>query len=293
MRLEKRPANPLPKNYVPPQGTPYKVKTGDSWVTVADSLQMDVWDLIAFNFQTRDPQEVNWYLRENVGCCWPTRDHKNWMFSTDADPGVIYLPQQVIRLPPIQITPDPADPGKVSGIWFGIGGKEGGQFFLVGKETAVIKMWSWDSMDDSFWMSFDGWRLGPGLGGSIGTVVVIITCLVHPRDLQGEIIGGADFNASLGEKWDSFLKPLKEAKELTRLGKAAKGLLTVAQWEKMRDLVKDAISAAGIKTAGYAPQVVVLDVPGAGWGLEISAFYGLAEVDVTEMSLKSSYRRNR
>lgn len=101
MPIERRPANPLPKNFVPKGGVPYKVETGDSWKRVAQRLGIPVWDLIQFNFptvaKTRNRQqrmaEVNWYLRRNVGCKKATRDNKNWMFTSNAKPGIIYLPK--------------------------------------------------------------------------------------------------------------------------------------------------------------------------------------------------------
>jgi hypothetical protein len=91
MPTEKAPNNPLSQNYVPVGGTPYRVKTGDDWQSVARTAGVDVWALIEFNFKTRNPAEVNWYLRRNVGCRRATGDNKNWMFSSDAATGN-YLP---------------------------------------------------------------------------------------------------------------------------------------------------------------------------------------------------------
>jgi hypothetical protein len=55
--------------------------------------------LIEFNFKTRQPEEVNWYLRRNVGCTRSTRDGLNWLFA-GAKRGVIYIP------PPATAPPD-------------------------------------------------------------------------------------------------------------------------------------------------------------------------------------------
>ncbi|HEY5814495.1 MAG TPA: LysM domain-containing protein [Terrimicrobiaceae bacterium] len=65
LRTEKRPAKQAP--FPPAGGIPYKVVDGDNWVSVAKKFTLDVKKLIAFNFQTNDPGEVNWYLREKVG----------------------------------------------------------------------------------------------------------------------------------------------------------------------------------------------------------------------------------
>jgi hypothetical protein len=82
----------VPQNFRPKGGTPYRVQDGDNWTSVARRAAVDVWDLIDFNFRTRNPDEVNWYLRRNVGCRKTTGDGKNYVFSSDANPGVVYLP---------------------------------------------------------------------------------------------------------------------------------------------------------------------------------------------------------
>jgi hypothetical protein len=92
MPIEKRPANPIPKGTQPPLSKGHRVKDGENWNSVAKDAGMDVWNLIEFNFKTRDPAEVNWYLRNNVGCVLHTADGKNYRFSSAATPGVIYLP---------------------------------------------------------------------------------------------------------------------------------------------------------------------------------------------------------
>ncbi len=107
MPLEKAPANPVPPTYVPPGGTPYKVKDRDSWATVAASCGVSPLKLVEFNFGTREPQEINWYLHYRVGCNAVTRDHHNYMFSAAASPGVIYLPPTATGSP-VPPSPTPA-----------------------------------------------------------------------------------------------------------------------------------------------------------------------------------------
>lgn len=95
MPIERAPSNPLPPNYVPQGGTSYRVKDGDDWHSVARQFQVNVAQLIAFNFKTNRPEEVNWYLRRSVGCNKPTDDGDNWIFSSSASPGIIYIPNRV------------------------------------------------------------------------------------------------------------------------------------------------------------------------------------------------------
>jgi hypothetical protein len=61
-----------------------------------------VWALIEFNFQTHDPDEVNWYLQELVGCRHSKDGGRNYAF-LGADPkrGKIYLPP--VPPPPVPI----------------------------------------------------------------------------------------------------------------------------------------------------------------------------------------------
>jgi LysM domain len=96
MPMERAPIHPLPRNYQPAQSTPYRVKNGDRWETVASQFGVSVNKLINFNFGTNKTDEVNWYLKRNVGCNI-TIDGINWAFSSSANPGIIYIPMKEIN----------------------------------------------------------------------------------------------------------------------------------------------------------------------------------------------------
>ncbi|MEO8128349.1 MAG: hypothetical protein ABI822_14710 [Bryobacteraceae bacterium] len=69
----------------------YRVKDNDSWVSLATADgAANPWDLIEPNFGTRSPEEVNWYLREYLGCNLVTPDEHNYRFSLSAKPGLIW-----------------------------------------------------------------------------------------------------------------------------------------------------------------------------------------------------------
>jgi hypothetical protein len=93
-----KPATPVSKTYRPPGGVPYKVKDGDSWVSLAREKGLSPWALIRYNYpdlppdKSRAAKEVNWYLENLVGCTKLTADQKNYCFSSTAAPGYIYLP---------------------------------------------------------------------------------------------------------------------------------------------------------------------------------------------------------
>jgi hypothetical protein len=79
-------------------GTAYKVKDGDDWSSIARANGVDAGALIAFNFKTSNPDEINWYLREKVGCRMESPDRDNYKFSSRDVPGIIYIPK--VAAPP-------------------------------------------------------------------------------------------------------------------------------------------------------------------------------------------------
>jgi hypothetical protein len=297
MPIEKRPQNPLPRNHKPAGGTPYKVKTNDDWYSVAKANGIAPLDLIYFNFHTRDPAEINYYLRMNVGCTKHTRDQKNWMFSSDASPGVIYLPPKAGWKRPPAPPPGPPIPGaeppiaakpERSGVWFGIGGQTGGHLAIVGKDTVEAVLYSMETHQDRFWLNVDGYRVGPGLGGSVGVVIVVATGGKHPNNFNGVKVTGVDFQANLGGKWGDLAKGLKGLNAVSKFAKAGKIIdktISIAEWEKVRDLIWNAIKAGAINTKSDKPEVNVMAIPGAGIGLELSLFYGFGEVQVHGITL--------
>jgi hypothetical protein len=97
MALEKKPKKIVPADYVPFGSFPYAVRDADNWWAVASRFKVDVHYLIWFNFRTNVPEEVNWYLRERVGCTRTTADGKNFVFcGADRKKGVIHIPLNTV-----------------------------------------------------------------------------------------------------------------------------------------------------------------------------------------------------
>jgi len=107
MANEREPDDPLPANFEP-EGfvEKHSVSDGEDWASVAAKYNVNVKDLIYFNFHTNIPEEVNWYLRRNTGCNVSKDGGRNWAFSSSADPGLIYIPpSEVIDMEPFEVPP--------------------------------------------------------------------------------------------------------------------------------------------------------------------------------------------
>jgi len=91
-----------------PPGTP-----DDTWESVARQYNLDVHQLIYFNFNTNNPKEVNWYLHTYIGCNTPSPSGWNWTFK-GAKPGIIYIPIQRIDMDAEEMD---GSPGVTDFIW--------------------------------------------------------------------------------------------------------------------------------------------------------------------------------
>src|SRR5438046_9214035 len=93
MANEREPDNPLPADFVTDgKIADHRVSDGEDCASVAAQYNVNVKDLIYFNFHTNVPEEVNWYLRRNTGCNVSKDGGRNWAFSSSADPGIVYIP---------------------------------------------------------------------------------------------------------------------------------------------------------------------------------------------------------
>jgi hypothetical protein len=91
--IEKAPRHPVPRNVSLANSTNYRVKTGDSWASIARDNGLQPAALIRANYRTIDPAEVNWYLHHYVGCRKTTADGHNYVFDSADSPGLIGIPQ--------------------------------------------------------------------------------------------------------------------------------------------------------------------------------------------------------
>jgi hypothetical protein len=247
---------------------------------------MSARDLCFFNFKTRKPPEINWYLHHKVGCRKQTRDGNNYMFSAADNPGIVYLPKQG-HPPPV------GDVKKKNtqrlNSWVGVVGKGGTQFAIIGIETVAGLAVSLDDWTD--WMAVTASinRLGPGWGASGGVAVVYIIGVSSPSQLNGhQQLEDMDFNLALGMNIGKAVKTGSKAKELQplvdllrKIGAKSPALLkklvkdkpdTWAEFAKIGRQLNDTLGAS----AATEPKVFMVDVPFSGGGFELSWFKGLS-----------------
>jgi hypothetical protein len=283
---------PSPLDYVPPNSVTYEPTAHDSFDSLAQRPDMQnagvsSYDRCYFNFKTRNPAEINWYLYHKVGCRHATRDHANYMFSMADDPGIVYLPKAGAILPAHETKEEPA-----FNAWLGIVCKAGTMFVVDGIETVAGAVVSLD--DPTKWMAIGASvsRLGIGWGATGGFSFVLITGVSKPQQLNRYQDMSTDFNVALGKNWGKMLqagakykkfKPIIEA--MAKIGaKTPDALKKLVKTEPDRyfDLVKAVRSVrdyGNLKAEGD-PEVFMWDVPFVNLfgdlGAEVSFFKALS-----------------
>lgn len=76
----------------------HRVKTGESLESIAGQYGLTWQDLARFNFGTDEPNEVNRCLHAYTGCRQRTKDRKNYVFTDDDKPGLLYIPKPKLEL---------------------------------------------------------------------------------------------------------------------------------------------------------------------------------------------------
>lgn len=71
----------------------HKVQTGETLDSVARGAGLTWQELARFNWGTSVPKQINDHLRDEVGCTKKTQDGHNYIFTSDDDPGIVYVPR--------------------------------------------------------------------------------------------------------------------------------------------------------------------------------------------------------
>lgn len=293
--------NPLPSelNYVPANSVAYKVKKNDSFYTLAEkpeikALGLKPIDLCYFNFKTKKQTEINWYLFNKVGCRNKTYDQMNFTFGDYDQPGVIYLPRP--GAPPIKEATEPETPKSYTKMWLGIAAKYSLQLAVPGLDMFAGWVVSMDYNRKAMWIKGKVGRAGLGIGGGIGSSIIIITGVSEPDEIANYSHRDWDWNFSLGVAWGTFVETsTKAGKFLPLLNtiSAVKAFTPEAlrRWiitdpDGYAGLVKAALAFKennGLKTGGK-PTVYVIDTPVSA-GMEVSVFYAETSISSVQSDL--------
>ncbi len=183
-------------------------------------------------------------------------------------------------------------------IWFGIGGSYGGHFFLIGKTSGHAVFFSATDYKKSFVLTTEKWRLGPGLGGSWGVALMVITSMNHPSQLSSHTSSGVDFVFGVGTRWGEVVKKLKYSKTIKRIIESvakAKGVaknpltrsllkLDFNDWASIAKRITELVAATGMKTDDYKPNIIAIGIPLPYSALEVSVAWGFEQYRVESIS---------
>jgi len=270
MPLLKLPANLVPRNFVPALFTSYKVKAGDTLASIAQAHGMEVWELIYENFKTLDPLEANWYLKNYVGCTQETRDKVNLVFSSSDNPGIIYVP---IRNPHSPVLPiNTPTQSALNTVWAGVAKGHSADLFVAGAfDLTGIVYNLGDNAPNvrNAVLNINGYKVGPGLGGSIGATLVIAYGYPQARDMVGEV-SGFDFDLAVVAKLGDLLKGLKG------IGTA---LDTLDKFKKVRYVAEQTIKTTMNGMPG-SKGIITLPIPFAGVGIHVWAGFKSGNISV-------------
>jgi len=185
--------------------------------------------------------------------------------------------------PPQKTTPpkQKSDEHRFNKRWMGIGAKAGGQLLFGGVESAAAKMWCLGN-GESFNLEIISGRFGIGLGGSGGAVAVIGFGFSIPYELHGKKSNDWGLSVALTQKFisKSTLQSIRNAKifldTLDAAGNYVAATRTAAQAFKLAEILQHLRNSLhtvyqGLETAKQSG-IIVIDLPLAGAGLELSVY---------------------
>jgi hypothetical protein len=184
-------------------------------------------------------------------------------------------------------------------IWFGVGAKVGGQLIGAGFESTTGYVFNLENPAFNAPFTLENIRLGPGLGGGVGACVLFVLNCRSVLTLHNTDVKDWGLNLAVGAKLDGLVKLLRGAKEFEQLWPVARQALRVVGQMRggtvqmartvpaaMRGIGLTADSLEKIKWATTVlwnltdaynsqgkPFVLALDIPGVGYGLELSLVY--------------------
>jgi hypothetical protein len=187
--------------------------------------------------------------------------------------------------------------------WFGVFFKVGGHLAVAGQESGTGVIASTADFSAKYGIAIETGRVGPGLGGSAGIAVGILTGFPSALAMKGKRSEGWDFGLALAENWGSYLNLFNDggkyaelAQLLHKLGPMMKmtdnakqissqieNLGGLADIYKVYQAGDSAIGGAGeTATQSDAQTINLFDIPTAGKGIELSLHKTWSEITRVE-----------
>lgn len=165
--------------------------------------------------------------------------------------------------------------------WMGIGIKHGGFLGFIGGESTNGRFFSlYDPMAFQAGFSLTNARLGIGLGGSAGAVLMMAFNCPNLWRLNGEPASDWGLNITMGKRWSELLTALQHHKMIPIVANVAKslknspsGVLQLEGLESCRNFLHYIYNAWDLGLMDNKPKFMSIDIPLTGKGLEISATY--------------------
>ena len=176
--------------------------------------------------------------------------------------------------------------------WIGVGVKGGGFLGFFGGESTYGKLFNLYDSSYQAGFSLTNARIGLGLGGSAGVVLLMVFNCPNLWRINGDSSSDWGINFSMGNRWSEFLTAVKHHKMLPIITKLAKNLNNrhgIAHLEgtaSCRNFMHYIYSSCELEDALRInkPKVISIDIPGSGKGFEISATYSFGAEFILEVN---------
>jgi hypothetical protein len=167
-------------------------------------------------------------------------------------------------------------------MWIGFGIKTGGMLAVAGSEATVGHLYKVGNTTESVRFSRVGLRLGIGLGGSVGAVVMLVFNAPNIWQLHRMRNDDWGLNLALGKNWTKVGKALKNAPFYSRIVKLAKSANSFRPQHidaagELMEYAYNAFEVASVKKG--SPKIVTFDTPiGAALEVSINKSFGRIEL---------------
>jgi hypothetical protein len=165
--------------------------------------------------------------------------------------------------------------------WFGVGVKVGGTLGPAGFETMEGYISNLGIISHSHSINMSYLRVGGGLGAGVGMCAIFVFNCTNPQNLHEKDDSSWSINVSMGAKWSEVVKVLGKSKVFSIAPKIIGGITKATKFE-----LDDIRNASSYLFNIYElnditrDKVIVIDIPTAGAGLELSAqmLYGKIQI---------------